>query len=254
MLFCLNMKSRTIFLLLLLLFIFDWGWSSVTVALWHLSHPVNGENEKYAQFPHCSQVEPTTEGRLEESVVSPAPRQRCVPCTGAAVLDIKAKCHPSCLLVAIHWVHRLMFPLSSVTYDPVQWWALEDHRPLGKLQLCGRQSARNRALNFCRSCGLRLYHLNYWGKKTRHPNYMSPTVFSSAGQGAWWITVAVGQSHAARCCLSALPGIFHAFVTVELLLTSPLVTRLLQVPFMVRVSAAPASFCLGLGNAADSAQ
>lgn len=86
-------------------------------------------------------------------------------------------------------VHRLMFPVAGATYDPVQRWALEDCRPLGKPQLCRGQSACNCALNFCGSCGLRLYHLNYSAK---NPNaqtvspLLSPQVQGRERGGAWW--------------------------------------------------------------------
>lgn len=147
-----------------------------------------------------------------------------------------------------------MFPVAGVTYDLVQWCALEDCRPLGKPQLCRGQSARSCALNFYGSCGLRLYNLNYGGKKNPNTQTVCP-LSSSQKQGRecsgvwrWWVSHTLPT--AASCPAGHFPSLCDGGAR---LLTSLLVIRLLQVPFMVCVSAALANSSVGLGNAADSA-
>lgn len=141
-----------------------------------------------------------------------------------------------------------MFPFASGVYGPVQWGAPEDGRPLGRAQLCRGQSAPNFALNVrgIQICDfIRPFKPN---TQTVSP-LLSFQAWGSENSGAWqqWVSHMLLLA-AASCPPGHFPSLCHGGVT------SLLVTWLLQVPFMVNVSAARARFSAGLGNTSVSAQ
>lgn len=107
-----------------------------------------------------------------------------------------------------------MFPVAGVRCDPVQWWAPKDCRPLGKPQVCGRQSPRNCAL-------WQLWiktlsgHLNHWGNPPPSTQPISPCSLLKCRAGS--VAERGGRGSVTRCLPlpPALLGIFQGFVTVE---------------------------------------